>query len=408
MFLRLWNFICGYVIISVKGYFSEKFINIASKRKIKLWHLKRDENKDLILKCSVKDFRKIRPVALKSRCKVHIIKKVGLPFLMRKYRKRKAFVIGLILCVLTIWFMSQIIWNIEVQGDPTISLTDISDFVESLGIYPGVMKSTIDIDQVTEDILDEMPEVGWVGVNLEGTNLYINVTKREPVPEKVPLDFPSDVIAKKEGIVKQVIPRKGIVLVKPGDAVLKGQVLITGTFIPKYDPEREMHLHATGQVIAMTLYEETRSIEMQEVEKYRTGETYTNTILEIFGIDIGFKPKEVHYSLYDTSVETKHISITDNLKLPIVIRKSIFHEVDEKIYDISFEEAKENAIEDAYRACLDKVPQGANIVNITTKVIPLDNGSLAVKVSLECEEDIGMEVEQKIPEVPEATDDNTK
>ena len=90
MIFRLWKYILGYVVIKIEGFFSEKFINISSKRQIKLWHIYRDDNGKLFAKISVKDFLKIRPVAFKSRCRIKIIKRVGLPFVIKKYRKRKA------------------------------------------------------------------------------------------------------------------------------------------------------------------------------------------------------------------------------------------------------------------------------------------------------------------------------
>lgn len=41
MFLRLWNYIKGYVIIFVEGYFLEKFVNICTRRQIFLWDIKK-------------------------------------------------------------------------------------------------------------------------------------------------------------------------------------------------------------------------------------------------------------------------------------------------------------------------------------------------------------------------------
>lgn len=391
MIFRLWKYILGYVVIKIEGFFSEKFINISSKRQIKLWHIYRDDNGKLFAKISVKDFLKIRPVAFKSRCRIKIIKRVGLPFVIKKYRKRKAFAIGFILCSVVIRLMSSIVWTVEINGDPTISTTVVYDYIRSLGVYPGVMKNSIDREKISQSLVKDMEDIGWAGVSLKGTKLTINLAKRDPLPKLVPMSEPCNLVAAKDGVIKQVIALRGIDMVKPGDTVVKGQLLVSGSFVPKYNEEIEVKVHATGQVIASTWYEEERIIEMKEVERYRTGKKFSNTTLEIFGLKIKLFPKKPDYTLHDTITESKTISITDDLRLPINIYKETYYENDVKIKDIDFEKAKENAILEAQRACLDKIPGEASIISKKTEFIPLDDGGLAVRVIIECEEDISVE-----------------
>ena len=203
-----------------------------------------------------------------------------------------------------------------------------------------------------------MEDIGWAGVSLKGTKLTINLAKRDPLPKLVPMSEPCNLVAAKDGVIKQVIALRGIDMVKPGDTVVKGQLLVSGSFVPKYNEEIEVKVHATGQVIASTWYEEERIIEMKEVERYRTGKKFSNTTLEIFGLKIKLLPKKPDYTLYDTISESKTISITDDLRLPINIYKETYYENDVKIKDIDFEKAKENAILEAQRACLDKIRGG--------------------------------------------------
>ena len=37
-------YICGYIRVSVEGYYIERFINICTNKKIIIWNLKRDKN----------------------------------------------------------------------------------------------------------------------------------------------------------------------------------------------------------------------------------------------------------------------------------------------------------------------------------------------------------------------------
>ena len=94
MFIKiLLNYILGYVRITVEGYYIERFINICRNNKIIIWNLKRDKSVRLNLNIGIKDFKKIKKIAKKTKCKVKIIKKKGLPFLFNRYKKRKIFLV---------------------------------------------------------------------------------------------------------------------------------------------------------------------------------------------------------------------------------------------------------------------------------------------------------------------------
>ena len=112
MFIKiLLNYILGYVRITVEGYYIERFINICRNNKIIIWNLKRDKSVRLNLNIGIKDFKKIKKIAKKTKCKVKIIKKKGLPFLFNRYKKRKIFVIFLFIILFVITYIS-IDWNI--------------------------------------------------------------------------------------------------------------------------------------------------------------------------------------------------------------------------------------------------------------------------------------------------------
>ena len=89
MFLvYLWNYIRGYVIITVTGRNIERFINICSRRNILLWEIIRINQDSAQMKASIRGFKHMRPAARKSRCKVRI-SRCGLPFKFSRFRRRK-------------------------------------------------------------------------------------------------------------------------------------------------------------------------------------------------------------------------------------------------------------------------------------------------------------------------------
>ena len=95
----IFNYIIGYIRISIEGYYIERFINICNNKKIFLWNLKREKDTILYARVSIKDFKKLKNVCKKSQCKMKINRKKGVPFILNKYKKRKIFV-GLLIFII--------------------------------------------------------------------------------------------------------------------------------------------------------------------------------------------------------------------------------------------------------------------------------------------------------------------
>ena len=83
----IYLYLFGYINIYVEGFFIERFINICISKKIMLWKLSRENNISLTAKISINDFKNIKSVAKKSKCKIKVKEKKGLPFLIKRYRK---------------------------------------------------------------------------------------------------------------------------------------------------------------------------------------------------------------------------------------------------------------------------------------------------------------------------------
>ena len=112
----------GYVRITVEGYYIERFINICTTSKILIWNLKREKGVKLNLSVGIQDYYKAVKVAKKLKCKVKIVKKRGIPFIINKYKKRKIFIIALVIILITLYASSNYIWNIDIQVEDNLEL----------------------------------------------------------------------------------------------------------------------------------------------------------------------------------------------------------------------------------------------------------------------------------------------
>ncbi|HHW49692.1 MAG TPA: sporulation protein YqfD [Clostridiaceae bacterium] len=393
LLLRLWNYIRGYVIILVEGYFLEKFVNICVHRQIFLWDIKRSKNSALTLKASIKGFKAIRPVARKTKCRVRIIKKKGVPFFLNRYRRRKAFIVGPFLFILLLYAMTSFIWSVEVTGNKEIGYDLLIETLARNGIKPGVLKFGIDTDRVVNNMILEIDKLSWVSVTIKGTKAKVQVAERTVAPELVPKNVPCDIIAKRDGVITSVIVKDGYEMVKAGDTVVKGQVLISGRVPIKNETEKVRYVHSIGSVTARTWYEKSSQVNMKRVQKVKTGRTKDHISLILFTKRIKLFSGEIDFADYEKVEIRKRLSLGEDLVLPFEIVIDRFYENNVMEEELDIEEAKKLSADSALSEVMRDIPPDAKILKTYANYVKDKNNGLVAKVTVECLEEIGLKKE---------------
>lgn len=393
MLLRLWNYIRGYVIIFVEGYFLEKFVNICTRRQIFLWDIRKRKNSTMSMKVSIEGFRMLRPIAKKTGCRVRIMRKRGVPFVLNRYKKRKTFIAGAVLFVFLFYFMTSFVWTIEVTGNEKLTSQFIMDKVSEVGVRPGVLKYRINPHDVANSLMFDVNELSWVSVVIKGTVLRIEVAEGVSKPKLVQKDKPCDIVATKDGVVKSIFVKAGLEAVKVGETVKKGQVLINGTVPVKNQEDNPRILHAIGDVMARTWYDGRQTVDTRLYERVRTGQKKDNVSLVLFSKKIDIFHKNSPFGEFDKVNIEKSLCIGEDFVLPfgMVIERYYENNVMEK--ELSLDEAKKLAANSAYKKVSEEIPKDARIVDSSLNFIEKEDGQIIAEVVIECLENIGYERE---------------
>lgn len=356
------NYILGYVNILVEGYFVEKFINICNKQKIFLWNLKRSKTTIIYTNVSIKDFKKLKPIAQKTKCKIKIKSKKGLPFIFNKYKKRKIFVIGLAMVLITIFTLSKFIWNIEVIGNEKINADEIIQIANENNLKIGKFKNKVDTKKIINKLRLERDDIAWIGIEIKGTNAIIKIVESIPKPNIIDDEEFCNIVATKDAIIKKISAQNGTPVVKEGEIVKKGTVLIAGWLEGKYTGTR--YVHATGSVQGKVWYTQKERIYFKQQKKEQTGNVENKYSLNINNFKINFNKGVSKFKNYDTIETNKKVKLFSNFYLPIELIKITNTEVN--ITDITYtlEEAKNIGIEKAKQELNNKIENLNNILSI--------------------------------------------
>lgn len=387
MFFKiLLNYIFGYVNISVEGYFIERFINICISKNVLLWNSKRKKSSFLYTNIGMRDFKKIKEIAKITKCRVKIQRKRGLPFLLNRYKKRKIFVISLAIILLLIFGTSNFVWNIEIIGNNTIETSEIMQDLNENGLKTGMIKQKINTKEIINNIRLKRDDIAWIGINIKGTNAIVSVVEADKKPEIIDENEYCNIVTKKDGVITKINVQNGTALVKEGDIVKNGNILVGGWLEGKYTGTR--YVHAKAEVEAKVWYSKKDKISLKQEQKEETGNIQNCYGININNLKINFTKTLPKFQNYDTISENKKLKIFSNFYFPIEFCKTTYYELEAKEITYTPDEAKQILQTRLEEELKKEIANQENIVN-TQVNYKEEEQEVTVEVIFEVLENIG-------------------
>ncbi|MBM7855717.1 hypothetical protein JOC37_002131 [Desulfohalotomaculum tongense] len=412
MFLfRLMSYLFGHVSLLVQGEALEKFINMASGRGIYLWDITKVGADKIMVRVRLSGIKPLRHIARSTGSRFKIESREGMPFVFQRMKKRKVLVVGALIFLAVLYMLSSFIWFIEVTGTSKLAPKEVLKAARQAGLAPGVMKRSVDTSAVERAVKDRLPTVSWVGVYIKGTKAVVEIVEKK-IPEGVGNQQPAHIVAKKAGLVKEILVLSGQPAVKEGDTVVAGQVLISGEIIPAEKPESELndqmpeeipapiaqpkYVHARGMVRARVWYEGYGEAQLVEKGKRPSGKRVERVCMKIAGKEIILKgPQEIPFQEYETKQEVKSLPKWRNISIPVEVINIQYLELVPYRDQRTLSEARKLAEEKALSAVRAKMPDGARILEQRVERVETgqEENLVRVKVFVESLEEIGQEKE---------------
>ena len=275
------GYLTGYLTVEITGDGAELLLNRAASQRIRLSGL-RYRKRRITGYISVRDFKRLRSIRYGTGTHIKILKKHGLPFLTRRYRRRYGLLAGALIFFAVLFTLSKFVWSVEIEGNSRVGSERLISACEGLGIKQGMPKRRLSAAVDAQRLLLCVPELSWAALNLEGSVLTVTVS--ETVTESgLQSAEPCDLRAAADGTVTKIDITSGEPAVKVGDTVLKGDVLVSGVKETALGTE---FVRSMGTVTARTRRSLSESAEyLQTVTEY-TGKQKTQKVLSLFGADI--------------------------------------------------------------------------------------------------------------------------
>lgn len=365
--------VIGIVTVQIEGFFTERFINLCKINNIKIWNIRNIVKGVIRFKINIVDFKKLKKISKKTKCKVIIKEKKGLYFTYFKYRKRKLIFILIFLIILFSISFSMFIWDIDVIGNENIQNDQILLSLKNSGIFIGKCKIGLDKKEVINSLRSKELDLSWVGIEIDGTKAILKVVEKTKLDEdSVQESSIGNIVATKSGVITKIVAESGSSKYKAHDYINEGDVLIEGTVYNKQMQVIE-EVSAKGYAMVDNLYVFEKEYLYNDIIR-----EYTNKKRTTFGITINSKENMLNYlnksKKYDITKESKILNIFGSTVSFDIYTCSEYNEIcitrtDEELVQIS-----ENDATDYLEGNILKQCQNPNVIDVSKSIVQIEGG----------------------------------
>lgn len=391
------NFVRGWVWLQVVGACPEEFFNRCARESLGFWAVKKLDATTWTCRVSVWDWKRVEPLAARTQCEVTLLRRGGIPGFLWRLRRRYALLVGLALCLVAVGVANQFVLTVRVSGNVRVPTGAILTQLRARGVKPGAFGPGVDTRQVCHEVILELPELSWMSINLHGTVCDVLVREGVPRPELVDEGTPAHVVAKYPGIITRIDVTRGQQMVERGNTVAAGDTLI-GSWVDFVEPQYYegdmggMLVRAGGRVRARTWHTLKASIPLEGQAKAFTGREKSRWSLEVLDHSIKFYRRGgISYDKYDkiTSYHTARLPVVGSL--PLSLKKETCREYEPESREIDRQRAAD-ALKGELQERLEAMARPEEIKRVDWAVTE-GGGLLTVTLLAECEQDIGVTVE---------------
>ena len=323
------------ISLKVTGKNIERFIRKLYHHQVEILKLSYPNYKTVILTIYAKDYKTV--MDLKTIYEIDMIDSSGMLKVRKKIKVNRFLFIGLALGLFLLYFLSNVVFSIEIIHTNKELRTLLLKELENHGIHKySTKKSFKKLETIKEDIVNQnRDKIEWLEIEAIGTKYVVRVEMRK-IGQIQQETAKRNVVASKSAIIRKVEASKGEIVKNTNDYVKTGDVVISGDL--KLNEESKEYVPAEGKVYGEVWYKVTVSYPFAYREVRKTGKKQTAYTFQFLNQKIQLYP----WTYYKTS-KGKVTSLLSHSFLPIALLK----EKQEETVEIDEINTEDEAIEKA-------------------------------------------------------------
>lgn len=367
--------------LEVEGKNVGRFLKRLSDNQINLYKIEMINDSKMIILVDNKDLTKIDEI--KTIYQVSYKTSVGLKKYISILKKNLLLIVLIILNFIFINIISNYIFEIEViDNDTRIKQFILKELNENGITKLSLKKNYAEIENIKKQILNENKDsLEWLEIVPSGVKYIVKIEERIKNPVKE-AGAPSNIVAKKDGVVKKIIASNGQVVVTNNTYVKKGDILISGLI--KLNEVEKNKVQAKGDVYAETWYKVTSEQSFHEQVDELTGNSKKGFRIQVFNNNYKL------YKDYSSSLIKEKVLLKNNI-LPIYLYYDIIGERNYKDLILSYEETIAKAFEKARNKINKNLTGEEKIISEKQLKVTLKDSKIIVDILFTVYEKISIE-----------------
>ena len=209
-----------------------------------------------------------------------VSEKRGVPAFLSGFKYHIGALLGVFAGLLLVLYLSGLVFDVRITAHGDLCAEEVEKIIYDAGLTVGKSWRKINIDEIENGVLSMSDGIGWISVNRCGTVLYVEVAPKEGVSIPSSPAVSGNIVATEAAVIEEITVNRGVAVVKPGDVVEKGDLLISGVY------ENGKLCPAEGSVIGRV----SRTVEAEsfarDTVRVLLGEELTGKRIEILGLKI--------------------------------------------------------------------------------------------------------------------------
>jgi len=226
--LEFWKSLSGMLTVEFTSAVPEQTLGSITHAKIPLSHVVQKSDLTYQILIRRRDYRQLSNILRRQGDHLEIVRKRGVYWNLKSLFRRPVLLGVFLFLLLSAFYLPSKIFFVTVEGNATIPDRLILSAAEDCGIRFAASRKLVRSEKVKNALLSAVPQLQWAGVNTSGCTAVISVRERIEEEQPSETNIVSNLIADRDGYILSATITSGTAHVLPGEAVTKGQLLISG------------------------------------------------------------------------------------------------------------------------------------------------------------------------------------
>lgn len=309
----------GTVTFRAQGGLCERFLNLLTRgdTAIPLWDIVYEENAVTAVMRAA-DYRLVRPVARRTGTRVRAINKSGLPFCARPLMKRPGLWVGTAVALVLYTLLASRMWVIEVNTDDPSADAAVKACLAENGVAIGKRMNDVDLAAVQLHAIAQIENLHRLSLYFDGSIAHVDV-QWEQEGSTVPDTTPANIVAAHDGRIVSMQVTSGQAMVKTGEAVVKGDLLVCGAI---ETTAGVLLRHSTARILAETEHTFEETIPLRE-QITREGVVVEQSALRLLAFELPLYTQATFDASWASETCERSLSFL-GVTLPVGITSTVY------------------------------------------------------------------------------------